>query len=75
MNTFRLLSSSHSRLRIPAPTIATAPAGREPVSNIQRLAGDRIDSLFLATIQATEEAVTNALIAADTMTGADYWRS
>ena len=36
---------------------------------MQRLTGDRIDFLFLATIQATEEAVDNALIAADTMTG------
>jgi D-aminopeptidase len=53
----------------------SSPTGRAPVSTIQRLIGDRIDFLFLATIQATEEAVDNALIAADTMTGADYWRS
>jgi L-aminopeptidase/D-esterase-like protein len=30
--------------------------------------------LFLATVQATEEAIVNALVAAETMTGADYWR-
>ena len=53
----------------------SSPVGRAPVSNIRRLIGDRIDPLFLATIQATEESVTNALIAAETMTGADYWRS
>jgi D-aminopeptidase len=30
-----------------------------------------IDPLFMATIEATEEAVVNALIAAETMTGRD----
>jgi len=30
---------------------------------------DRLDLLFAATIQATEEAVVNALVAAETMTG------
>lgn len=35
------------------------------------LPNERIDSLFVATVQATEEAVTNAMLAAETMTGAD----
>jgi L-aminopeptidase/D-esterase-like protein len=46
-----------------------------PVSTVQRLLGARIDPLFTATAQASEEAITNAMIAAETMTGADYWRS
>ena len=50
-------------------------SGQAAVSTVQRLKGDRIDALFLATIQATEEAVVNALVSAETMTGADYWRS
>jgi D-aminopeptidase len=50
-------------------------SGQPAVSTTQRLMGDRIDALFLATIQATEEAVVNALVGAETMTGADYWRS
>jgi D-aminopeptidase len=50
-------------------------SGQAAVSTVQRLKGDRIDALFLATIQATEEAAVNALVAAETMTGADYWRS
>jgi hypothetical protein len=25
-------------------------------------------------VQATEEAIVNAMLAAETMTGADYWR-
>ena len=33
------------------------------------LPNDQINPIFLATVQATEEAVVNALIAAETMTG------
>lgn len=32
---------------------------------------DRMDPLFKAAVQATEEAIVNALVAAETMTGAD----
>jgi L-aminopeptidase/D-esterase-like protein len=46
----------------------TAPAA------IERLPSSRIDPLFTATVQATEEAIVNAMLAAETMTGADYWR-
>jgi len=53
----------------------SSDSNRALVSTIQRLTGDRMDALFTATIQATEEAVVNALVAAETMTGADYWRS
>ncbi len=41
---------------------------------IQRLPSPGIDPLFTATVQATEEAIINAMLAAETMTGADYWR-
>jgi Peptidase family S58 len=34
-----------------------------------RVAADQINPVFLATVQATEEAVINALVAAETMTG------
>ena len=34
----------------------------------------RINPLFEATVQATEESIINALLAADTMTGADDLR-
>jgi microcompartment protein CcmL/EutN len=33
------------------------------------LPNDQINPVFLATVQATEEAVVNAMIAAETMTG------
>jgi L-aminopeptidase/D-esterase-like protein len=39
------------------------------------LPNDRIDPLFQATIDATEEAVVNAMLAARTMTGADGIRA
>ena len=35
------------------------------------LPNDQMDPLFRATIDATEEAVVNAMLAAETMTGAD----
>ncbi len=35
------------------------------------LPNERISPLFDATVQATEEAVINALVAAETMTGVD----
>jgi L-aminopeptidase/D-esterase-like protein len=38
-------------------------------ANIETLANGQMDSLFEATVQATEEAVVNAMIAAKTMTG------
>jgi len=46
-------------------------AAPEAVLTIRNLADTRIDELFVGTIEATEEAVLNALIAAETMTGRD----
>jgi D-aminopeptidase len=39
------------------------------VASLTMLPNDRINPVFLATVQATEEAVVNAMIAAETMTG------
>ncbi|MFY9753687.1 MAG: P1 family peptidase [Candidatus Acidiferrales bacterium] len=41
------------------------------VAPVEMLPNEKIDALFEATVQATEEAVVNALVAAKTMTGAD----
>ena len=46
-------------------------AGSEGVRQIRMLPNDQLNPLFLATVQATEEAVINALVAAKTMTGVD----
>jgi L-aminopeptidase/D-esterase-like protein len=42
-------------------------------AQIARLRSDAMNPLFEATIQGVEESVINALVAANTMTGADYW--
>jgi D-aminopeptidase len=39
--------------------------------SVRMLANERIDELFYAAIDATEEAIVNALLAAETMTGRD----
>jgi L-aminopeptidase/D-esterase-like protein len=46
-------------------------AGATDVTSVQMLSNDRISALFSATVQATEEAIVNALVAAETMTGAN----
>jgi L-aminopeptidase/D-esterase-like protein len=38
------------------------------------LPNDRMDPLFVATVQATEEAIVNAMVAAETMTGIENHR-
>jgi D-aminopeptidase len=53
---------------------STANSGEhaaEGPHSITLLPNDSLDPIFLATVQATEEAVVNAMVAADTMTGAD----
>jgi D-aminopeptidase len=45
--------------------------GRAAVASVQTLADPLIDSLFYAAIEATEEAIVNTLVAAETMTGGD----
>jgi len=49
----------------PGAWAATKPA------SVTMLPNDSMNSLFEATVQATEEAIVNAMVAADTMTGAD----
>jgi D-aminopeptidase len=49
------------------------PEAAKPTGTIQltMLPNDRMNPLFEATVQATEEAIVNALVAAETMVGAD----
>jgi len=53
------------------PHAAVADSGARTV---QLWPNDRINSLFEATADATEEAITNAMVAAETMTGANGLR-
>jgi D-aminopeptidase len=46
----------------------------QPVTDVKMLPNDRITPLFQATAQATEAAITNALLAAETTTGANDLR-
>ena len=52
---------------------AGAATARE-VASLAMLANNRMDPLFEATVQATEEAIVNALVAAETMVGRDGHR-
>ena len=45
------------------------PNGAGKTTLLRMLAGERIDPLFYAVIEATEEAIVNAMVAAETMTG------
>ncbi|HTV00279.1 MAG TPA: P1 family peptidase [Luteitalea sp.] len=46
----------------------------QPVTDVKMLPNDRITPIFQATAQATEAAITNALLAAETTTGANDLR-
>jgi D-aminopeptidase len=51
---------------------ANPHADREPGPNtVQTVSNERISPLFTATVEATEEAIVNALVAGKTMTGVD----
>jgi len=43
--------------------------GNDVYTTLRYLANPELDPLFLATVEATEEAIINALVAAETMTG------
>jgi len=46
-------------------------SGTKGVRDVKMLPNEQLNPIFLATVQATEEAVINALVAAETMTGAN----
>jgi L-aminopeptidase/D-esterase-like protein len=50
-------------------------ASADRVVDLKMLPNDQIEPVFAATVQATEEAVVNAMIAADTLTGIDNHRA
>ena len=50
-------------------TANSGVAGRSGIKTVSMLPNDEINPLFAATVQATEEAILNALTAAETMTG------
>ena len=50
-------------------TANTGAASRRNNVSLEMLPNDQMSRLFLMTVQATEEAIVNALVAAETMTG------
>ncbi len=64
-------SNSSGDLFLAFSTANPGAAKPDGTPSLVMLPNDRIDPLFQATIEATEEAVVNAMLAAQTMTGAD----
>jgi L-aminopeptidase/D-esterase-like protein len=51
---------------------ANPRAAKSPgLAQVQMVANDDMNPIFSATVEATEESIVNALVAAETMTGAD----
>jgi D-aminopeptidase len=63
-----LLCFSTGNRSLPPPEVGQAGLG---VSTVRMLIDTALDPLFEATVEATEEAIANALVAAETMTGRD----
>ena len=50
-------------------TANSGAAGAEHVVDLKMLPNDLLEQVFASTVQATEEAVINAMVAAETMAG------
>jgi D-aminopeptidase len=66
--------NSSGDIAIAFSTANPGAAGAEDTAQVRMLSNDRISALFEATAQATEEAIVNALVVAETMTGVDGHR-
>jgi L-aminopeptidase/D-esterase-like protein len=55
-------------------TANSGAAAAEHVVDLKMLPNDSLDPVFRATVEATEEAIVNAMVAAQDMTGADDHR-
>ena len=68
-------SNSSGDLFLAFSTANANAATAKSTASLVMLPNERIDPLFQATVEATEEAVVNAMLAAQTMTGVDGIRS
>ena len=55
-------------------TARLPPADSTNLLTLRAVDDNRINPLYEATVQATEEAIINAMLAAETMTGANYYK-
>lgn len=62
-------SNSSGDIFLAFSTANTGAASRRDLQQVIMLPNDKITPLFEATVQATEEAILNAMVAAETMTG------
>lgn len=51
----------------------SASSSSAPNATVERMQSWKMDTVFRSVVQATEESIINCLVAAKTMTGADYW--
>jgi L-aminopeptidase/D-esterase-like protein len=68
-----IASASSGDLFIAFSTTSTGSPGRDGVRHIEMLSEERITPVYEATVQATEEAIINSMLAAKTMRGADEY--
>ncbi|MCF8068977.1 MAG: P1 family peptidase [Desulfobacterales bacterium] len=66
-----IASNYSGDLMIAFSTANRIPPTEKGTEQVKMLLNDHMDYLFEATVQASEEAIINALIAAETMTGID----
>jgi L-aminopeptidase/D-esterase-like protein len=66
-----IANNSSGDIFIAFSTANQEAAATKEVAAVKMLPNERIDPLFTATIQATEEAIINALVAAETLQGID----
>lgn len=69
-----IAGSSSGDLFLAFSTATTGEADTAVVTQVRMLQDQRIDPVYEATVQATEEAIINAMLAAKTMIGADDLR-
>jgi len=62
-------SNTSGDIFIAFSTANSGAASRTEIQQVKMIPNDQISPLFLATAQATEEAIVNALVAGETMTG------
>jgi D-aminopeptidase len=69
-----MASNSSGDIFIAFSTANPGTGGKDGLPAVKMLPNERITPLFEATVEATEEAIINALVAAESMTGVDGHR-
>ena len=62
-------SDSSGDIFIAFSTANPGATAAKPVAQVEMLSSEHINAIFLATVEATEEAIVNSMIAAETMKG------